>query len=615
MGGHFFLPKPSNLSFYNALLQECLESSDLQTGKMLHTNILKSGFLSQIFLTNRLIQLYFKREDSHDARKLFDEMPQRDSFTWNIMIAGYVRSKDIIGARKIFDGYVWRNDISWNTIIRGYVQEGKGSIALNLFNQMIIQGLKPTHFAVSSVLRACAGLSWLKTGKLLHGLIYRFGLEGNVVVCTSLIDMYCKCRELTNACHVFNRMPERNIVSWNAILTGYSQNSLGEDCFRMFIEMLEFGLKPDHITFAVLLSSTAALANLVQGKQLHGFIVKSQFGSDVYVETALIDVYAKCGSVDNARQVFNSMTKQNTVSWSSMVIAYAQNGYGKEAISLFEELLNSGFKPDAITFVGVLMACSHSGLVDEGCRYFDIMQRVHGIEPDKTHYTSLVDLFGRAGYLKEAVELINSMPVKPDAAIWGALLGACRVHRDPELGQLAASKVFELEPQNASAHMLLCHIYSECGNWDDAAKLRAKMKNLGIKKDPGYSWIEVDNVVHRFVADDDSHPWIDEINIALKKLIEQIEHIGYVFYPSSPFNHKIEEGRESYHSEKLAIAFGLISTPTEKTIRIMKNLRVCGDCHNTIKFISQLSGREIIVRDVCRFHHFRSGKCSCGDYW
>lgn len=531
------------------------------------------------------------------------------------MIAGYVRSKDMLEARKIFDGYVWRNDISWNTIIKGYVQEGKGSVALNLFNRMIIEGLKPTHFAVSSVLRACAGLSWLKVGMLLHGLIYRFGLEGNVVVCTSLIDMYCKCGVLVDACNIFDRMPERSIASWNAILTGLSKNALGEDCFRMFIEMLEFGMKPDHITFAVLLSSTAALANLAQGKQLHGFVVKTQFGSDVYVETALIDVYAKCGSVDNARQIFDSMTERNTVSWSSMVIAYAQNGYGKEAVSLFEEMSTSGTRPDAITFVGVLMACSHSGLLDEGRRYFDIMQRVHGIEPDNTHYTSFVDLLGRAGYLKEAVKLINSMPVKPDAAIWGALLGACRVHRNPELGKLAALKVFELEPQNASAHMLLCHIYSECGNRNEAAKLRVKMKNLGIKKDPGYSWIELDNVVHSFVADDDSHPRIDEINIALKKLIEQIEDIGYVYYPTSPFNQQTEEARESYHSEKLAIAFGLISTSAEKTIRIMKNIRVCGDCHNTIKFISQVSGREIIVRDVCRFHHFRNGKCSCGDYW
>ncbi|XP_043717870.1 pentatricopeptide repeat-containing protein At3g24000, mitochondrial-like [Telopea speciosissima] len=554
--------------------------------------------------------MYYKRDEVNDARKLFDELPERDSITWNIMISCCVKSRAIDDARMLFDAIPDKNEVSWNTMIKGYVESGNGSEALDLFTQMLQLGWVPNQFVVSSILRACSASSWLKLGKQLHCLIYRLQLEGNVFVCTALVDMYCKCRELECARRFFDRMADRNIISWNAILTGYSQNSLSGDCSQLFIELLDSGFKPDHVTFSVVLSSIASVANLSQGKQLHGFIVKTPHRSNVFVETALIDVYSKSGSLEEARQVFDTMEENNTVTWSSMIIAYAQNGCGRDAILLFEKMLGLRIKPDAITFVGVLMACSHSGLVDEGRHYFDSMKRLYSVEPDGTHYTSMVDLLGRAGHLEEAENLINSMLVKPDAAIWGALLGACRVHQNLELGKTAAAKVFELEPHNASAHMLLCHMYMEKGEWDEVAKLRVKMKNHGVKKDPGFSWIEVNNAVHTFVADDKSHAKMKEIYVALKDLIKQIEGLGYKSH-SNPFFGE----RQSYHSEKLAIAFGLISTPSEMVIRIMKNIRICSDCHATMKFISQVSGREIILRDVCRFHHFRDGKCSCGDYW
>ncbi|KAJ4960108.1 hypothetical protein NE237_020018 [Protea cynaroides] len=593
-----------------SLLQECINTASLRAGKMVHTHLLKSGFLSQSFISNRMLEMYYKRDEVTDARKLFDEIPERDSITWNIMIAGCVKSRDIDNARKLFDAIPNKNEVSWNTMIKGYVETGNGSEALDLFMQMLQLGWVPNQFAVSSILRACSASSWLKLGQQLHCMIYRLRLEDNVFVCTALVDMYCKCRELECARRFFDRMPVRNIISWNAILTGYSQNSLSGDCSQLFIELLKSEIKPDDITFSVVLSSIASAAKLSQGKQLHGFIVKIPFGSSVFVETALIDVYNKSGSLEDACQVFDSMAERNTVTWSSMIISYAQYGCGREAILLFEKMLGLGFKPDAITFVGVLMACSHSGLVDEGIYYFDSMKRHHKVEPDRTHYTSMVDLLGRAGHLEEAENLINSMSLKPDAAIWGALLAACRVHRNLELGKTVAAKVFELEPHNASAHMLLCHMYMEKGEGDEVAKLRVKMKNLGVKKDPGCSWIEVSNAVHTFVADDESHPKMKEIYVALKELIKQIEGLGYRSHPNPFF-----EARQSYHSEKLAIAFGLIRTPSDMVIRIMKNLRVCSDCHTTMKFISQLSGREIILRDVCRFHHFKNGKCSCGDYW
>ncbi|OVA12402.1 Pentatricopeptide repeat [Macleaya cordata] len=546
--------------------------------------------------------MYYKNHNFSDSRKLFDEMPQRDTVSWNLMVSVCLKSKNIKDARIFFDQNPQQDDFSWSNIIKGYVQEGDDFESLSLFKQMLNRGQVPTQFSVSSVLCACASSSWLSYGKMLHTLIYRFGLGRNVYVGTSLVDMYCKCSQINYALRYFDRMQERNIVSWNAILSGLSQNSLGKDCFRIFAELLDSGFKPDHVSLSVVLSSVAAMGNLVQGKQIHGFTVKTIFRSNLFVETALIDVYAKCGNVNDAQRIFYSIIDHNNVTWNTMIIGYAQNGYGREAIRLFKEMLGSGRIPDAITFVGVLVACSHSGLVKEGRFYFESMKKVHGIEPDRTHYASMVDLLGRAGHLKEAEELIHSMPMKPDAAIWGALLGACRVYRNLELGKISASKVFELEPDNASAYILLCHIYTENGEWDEVAKLRMKMKNLKIKKDTGCSWIEIDNLVHTFVADDEFHPQINEIYLALKELIKQIEVAGYI-------------SRQSYHSEKLAVAFGLISTPSKMDIRIMKNLRVCGDCHETMKFISRISGRKIIIRDVCRFHHLRDGKCSCGDYW
>ncbi|XP_020579956.1 pentatricopeptide repeat-containing protein At2g22070-like isoform X2 [Phalaenopsis equestris] len=403
---------------------------------------------------------------------------------------------------------------------------------------------------------------------------------------------------------------EKNIVSYNAILTGLSHNSLAEDCLIMFKELLlEMEIQPDHITFAIILSSVAALANLSCGMQVHAFVTKTPVFENVFVGTALLDVYAKCGNVEDARLVFDTMEEGNNVTYSSIIIGYAQNGYGREAISLFKEMTACGIQPDSFTFVGLLMACSHSGLVEDGRYYFDSM-KIYGVVPDNTHHTLLVDLLGRAGCLEEAREIINRMQ-KPDAAVWGSLLGACRVHKNLELGQVAALKIFDLEPSNASAHVLLYHLYAECGEPEEAANVRKKMRRIGVKKDPGYSWLEVDNVVHNFVADDNSHPRMNEILLVLEEMVTSIEKAGYV---SDVLSFR-EDGRKSYHSEKLAVAFGLISASVEKPIRIMKNLRICDDCHITMKFIARISNREIIVRDVSRFHHFRNGNCSCGDYW
>jgi len=312
------------------------------------------------------------------------------------------------------------------------------------------------------------------------------------------------------------------------------------------------------------------------------------------------------------------MPKRNVVSWTAMIISYAHHGRGKEALQLFEEMQQAGARPNRITFIGVLSACCYLGLVKEGCYYFDSMSRDHGISAQVEHYTCMVDMLGRAGLLAEAEEFVHQMPFEPDPVIWRTLLGACRVHGNVELGKHAAEIVFRQNPQDASSYKLLSNIYATAGRWDDVANVRKIMKERVARKEPGLSWIEVKNQVHSFVSGDRQHAQTEKIYAQIEELNEKMKEIGYV--PDTSFalhdiDKELKEELLCHHSEKLAIAFGLISTPPGILIRIIKNLRMCGDCHTATKFISKIVGREIVVRDANRFHHFKDGFCCCRDYW
>jgi pentatricopeptide repeat protein len=346
--------------------------------------------------------------------------------------------------------------------------------------------------------------------------------------------------------------------------------------------------------------------------------VKTGFELDVVVGSALVDMYAKCGSIDEASNVFNKMPERNIVTWTVIIIGYAQHGYAQEVLKLFSQMQDTGMKPDHVTFVGILSACSRAGLVNEGCNYFNSMSQDYGVNPRPEHFACMVDLLGRAGHLTEAKDFIEKMPFEPSISVWQSLLGACRIHGNMELGKYAAERLLELEPHDSATYVLLSNIYAAANRWDDVARVRKMMKDRGVKKEPGRSWTNVNNTVHEFISDDSSHPQAEEIYKMLQRLSNQMKDAGYV--PNTDFVlHDIEKEQKenslSHHSEKLAIAFGLIKTPPGAPIRIMKNLRVCGDCHIATKFISKIVCREIIVRDATRFHHFKNGLCSCGDYW
>jgi pentatricopeptide repeat protein len=572
---------------YASLSMACASRQNVEEGYEIHAQAIKSGYAVDIFVGSALVDMYAKCGVMEDARKLFDRMPER-------------------------------NVVSWTGMIAGYVQDGDGEEVLRLFCQMQQAGSKPNQFTTSCVLSACSDIEAVAQGKQIHTHVMKTGLEADNFVGNALIDMYAKCGRLEDARQVFEILPELDTVSWNILIAGYSQSNQGEEAMKLFGKMQRADVKPDRVRFSGVLGACASLAILEQGKQIHSLVIKSGFESDVYAGNALVDMYAKCGSIEGSFQVFDAMKERDVVSWNAAISGCAQHGYGKNALQLFEQMQGTGMNPNHVTFICVISACNHAGLVDEGRHYFVSMRQYYGITPRAEHYACMVDLLGRAGHLDEAHNLIDSMPFEPDGRVWGALVGACRIHGNIELGKLAADCLLKLEPSNAGICVLLSNIYAQAGRWNDVARVRQMMKDNGVIKEPGQSWIELKDSIHVFYAEDKSHPQTEKIYAMLERLTKQMKNAGYIPDTSLVLHELAEEQKEQricHHSEKLAIAFGLINMPPGIPIRIIKNLRVCGDCHTAIKFICKIVERAIIVRDTNRFHHFKDGQCSCRDYW
>eukprot|EP01018_Ginkgo_biloba_P026598 Gb_12372 [translate_table: standard] len=569
------------------VLSACADLGALQEGIWIHECIIRKGFESDVSVANSLVVMYAKCGSIAVARDLFDKMYKRDVVSWNAMIAGYA-------------------------------QNGDANEAFTLFNQMQLSDTKPSSVTMVSMLSACTPLGVLQQAGCIHDYIIKSGFESDVSVGNSLVAMYARYGSISFARQLFDKMSERDVVSWNAMITGYVQNGHAQEALILFHQMQLADVKPNAVTIVSVLPACAHIAALQQGKWIHDYIVRSGFELDASVGTALVDMYAKCGNIEIARQLFNKISKRDVVSWNAMIAGYGMHGHGEEALELFNEMQQTGLRPNHITFVCLLSACSHAGLVDDGWKYFNCMRQDYCITPRVKHYACMVDLLGRAGHLDEAQDLIEKMPLQPDAGVWGALLSACRIHCNIELGERVAGRLFDLEPENDGYYVLLSNIYAAAGRWNDVVKVRTMMKEKGLKKTPGCSLIEIDNNVHAFLVGDRSHPQSDQIYAMLETLAGQMKEAGYV--PDTNFVlHDVEEEVKEHmigsHSEKLAIAFGLISTSPGSPIRITKNLRVCGDCHIATKFISKIVKREIVVRDANRFHHFQDGLCSCGDYW
>ncbi|KAK6126423.1 hypothetical protein DH2020_039811 [Rehmannia glutinosa] len=542
----------------------------------------------------------------------------RDLFIANKILYAYTFHRALESAAALFSGITQKNPFSWSVMIGGYAKADDYMNCYITFREYMRSGDRPDDYTLPVVIKVCRNIKDLVMGRVLHSVVYKYGFHLYTFVAAALVDMYAKCKAIVEATKVFDEMPKRDLVSWTVMIGACTECGNPEEALDLFDRMREEGVTPDKIAMVNVVNASAKLGVMHKAKIVDDYIKKMKFSQDVILGTALIDMHAKCGGIEFAREVFDKMTQRNVVSWSTMIAAHGYHGEGSKALDLFHMMLDCGISPNNITFVSVLYAFSHSGLVEEGLQLFSLMQEEYGVRPDVKHFTCVVDLFCRAGKLNQAVKLIEDMNIDKDVGLWGALLGACRIHGDVELAEKAAESLLELQPQNAGHYILLSNIYAKAGKWKEVAKVRELMTHQRIKKIPGWTWIEVDNKIHKFSVGDQTHPLSKEIYEKLKNLREKLEAVGYV--PDTNFVlHDIDEelklGLLHSHSEKLAIAFGLIGTPEGTPIRVTKNLRVCGDCHAFIKFVSLITKRVVVVRDANRFHHFKEGACSCRDYW
>ncbi|KAL2490148.1 putative Pentatricopeptide repeat-containing protein [Abeliophyllum distichum] len=487
--------QPNEFTFSSAL-KACKGMRSLSCGALTHGLALKHSMHGSIYVDNALMDMYATCCDGMDDACL------------------------------VFDEITVKNAVSWTTLIAGYTHQGDGHGGLRVFRQMLLEEAEPNPFSFSIAVRACASIGSHIYGKQIHAAVVKHGFESSIPVMNSILDMYCSCCHLSEADRCFHGMPERDIITWNTLIAGHEKSDPYES-LNHYSLMESESITPNCFTFTSVIAAVANMAALSFGEPVHGKILRRGIGNDLAVANALIDMYAKCGSIVNSFKIFNVMYDKNIVSWTSMLIGYGSHGYGKEAVKLFDQMLHSGIRPDRIVFVAVLNACSHAGLVDEGLRYFKSMVSDYNVMPDQDVYGCVVDLLGRAGRVKEAYELIETMPFMPDESVWGAFLGACKAHKLAELGKLAASKVLDLRPKVAGTYMMLSNIYAFDGKWGDSAKMRKLMRRMVNKKEAGRSWIEARNQIYSFVAGDrlGSHvEWAYEVVDTLSLHMKEVEY-------------------------------------------------------------------------------------------
>ncbi|XP_073113449.1 pentatricopeptide repeat-containing protein At3g03580 [Elaeis guineensis] len=579
----------SNLDLFTITitLHVCHDVGVLKLGASVHGYTIRNGYECDIVALNALVAMYSKCGNLFMSRKVFDQMDYGDSVPWNSLIGGYVS--------------------------RGFFGEGT-----DLFKSMKESKVRPDSVTTVTLVSMCTKLLDSRQGKGLHCDAIKRGLGSNLFVSNALLDMYSKCDSLEDALKVFESMETPDAVSWNTIISGSVQNGNCNLAFKLLSQMKVKGPKVDIATILGILPACSFVAAKRQGKEIHACIFKLGLHTDVPVRNALIEMYSKCGSLYYAVRIFEHMNTKDIVSWTSLVCAYGMYGEGKKALKAFRRMEETGIRPDHVAFIAVMYACSHAGLVEEGKMHFKRMEKDYNIMPNMEHYACMVDLLARSGKLTEAEKFIEEMPLKPDVSIWGALLSACRFSGETKMAERVAEKIMALDSENTGYHVLISNIYASTGKWDIVGNLRKSMKDKKMKKDPGFSWIEIRNKVYVFGTGDQLVEQSEEVYQLLERIAGLMAKEGYI--PDRNFVlQDVEDDDKRYmlctHSERLAIAFGLLNTKPGTPLQIMKNLRVCGDCHTATKYISKIVQRELLVRDANRFHLFKDGICSCGDYW
>ncbi|CAN6479479.1 unnamed protein product [Victoria cruziana] len=486
---------------YTTFFSSCARLSALEKGITVHESLSRSGYEMDVFVNSSLVEMYARCGSLAMAWKIFESIPNKTSVTWNSMLSGYAISGDFISS-------------------------------IRLFLSMSAGGVKPTSTTLCILLSLCSKLGKLQFGKFIHGYVIRNKVETDIFTDTALLDLYLRCGALHYAEHVFGITTKMNCVSWNVMISGLVSRGCYDEALKIFHDMRNSCVKPDAITFASILPACAQSSTLQLGKEMHQFIVDNRLENEEVVAAALVDMYAKCGAVDDARNIFDRMLKRDIVSWTTMITAYGSHGNASEAIYLFQQMEKSDTKPDGVAFLALLSACSHGGLVDEGHHYFDQMRVRYGIDPTLEHYSCVIDLLGRSGRVLDAYEILRQMPVKADVGLLGALFSACSQHGKVELGERVAELLLEKDPDDASTYIVLSNMYAAAGKWENVRKVRWKMKERGLRKSPGCSWIEINKITHAFFVEDKSHPQAATIYEALHSLLLQMKREGY-----APKNH------------------------------------------------------------------------------
>ncbi|XP_021898902.1 putative pentatricopeptide repeat-containing protein At1g56570 [Carica papaya] len=479
------------------VLKACKGMKYLACGALVHGLAIKRGMVGSLYVENALMDMYATCCVTMDNA---------------CMIFGDIEEKTAV---------------SWTTFITGYTHRGDGYGGLQIFRQMLLEEAELNVYCFSIAVRACSSIGSLTIGKQLHASVTKHGFGCNLPIMNSILDMYCRCGYFSDVNQYFQEMTEKDLITWNTVIAGYERLDSSES-LRIFSKMESEGLSPNCFTFTSVTAACANLAALSCGQQVHGGILCGGLDGNLALANALIDMYAKCGSIEDSHKIFSEMIERDLLSWTSMMIGYGAHGYGIEAVNLFEKMVKSDIKPDHIVFVAILNACSHAGLVDEGLKYLKLMMSYYNIRPDREIYGCVVDLLGRAGRVQEAYQLIENMPFKPDESIWGALLGACKEHKLTYLGKMAALRVLDLRPNMGETYVVLSNIYAAEGKWGEFAKTRKLMRVMGNKKEVGRSWIEVRNQIYSFVVGDKMGSHVKCVYAVLGLLIRHMKEVGYV---------------------------------------------------------------------------------------
>lgn len=711
---------PDNFLFPK-ILKACSKRGDFETGKSIHSLVIRSGMSKDMRVNNSILSVYANSGKMSFARRFFENMDERDRVTWNTIISGYCQKGENEEAHRLFDAmreegiepgsatlniliasynHLGRCDaamelmkkmeslgitpdvFTWTCMISGFAQNNRRNLALDFFKEMLWEGVKPNGITIASAISACASLKALNRGLEIHYLAVKMGFGNDVLVGNSLIDMYSKCGELEAAQRVFDTILEKDLYTWNSLIGGYCQDGYCGKAHELFMKMQESGVPPNVITWNVMitgfiqngdedraldlfqrmekdgnikrntaswnsliagylqigqkdkalgifrqmqsfsvipnsvtvLSVLPACANIVAGKmvkQIHGCVYRRNLETELSVANSLIDTYAKSGNMVYSRTIFNGMSSKDTITWNSLIAGCVLHGCSDEALDLFHQMKKFGYKPNRGTFARIILAYSLAGMVDEGKQAFSSITEEYQIIRGTEHYSAMVDLYGRAGRLEDAMKFIEDMPIEPDSSSWAALLTASRIHGNIGLAVHAGEHLLELEPGNFLIHQLIFQAFALYGKFEDASKMRKLEKENASRKSLGQCWMEVKNSVHTFLTGDQS-------SAVLYSWVQRIK--GKIKGPDTQNGLCIEEEEneeiDGVHSEKLAFAFALIGSPSApKVIRVVKNLRMCGDCHRTAKYLSVTYGCEIYLNDSKCLHHFKNGHCSCKDYW